>query len=177
MPVPPVDCAGRRRVFRHAAAPVVLCLALWAAFVAPGCARPAPETAPGNWVLRVSDANTGTVYAQAPARPGSVLFFGWIHSLEKIPWNEYFHVDDAGRLILDAITFPAFGAGIPANKGRVCYVRDGLIHMEGIEQVFPELVWLNSRTAVQDILLDGALVTRGRDLPHGTRLRLAVAKR
>ncbi len=176
MPVRPVHRAGRRRVFRHAA-PAVLWFVLWATFVAPGCARRGAEPAPEAFVVRISDLKTGVVYAQVPARPGSVLFFGWIHSLEKIPWNEYFHVDEAGGLILDSITFPAFGAGIPADKGRVCYIRDGLIHMEGIDQVFPELIWLNSRTAVQDILLDGALVARGRDLPHHTRLRLAVAKR
>ena len=128
-------------------------------------------------VLRISDWKTGAVYAEAPARPGSRLFFGWIHSLEKIPWNEYFHVAPSLDLVLDAITFPAFGAGIPEDKGRVCYVKDGLIHMEEIDQVFPELVWLNSHTATRDIILDGTLVTRGSELPQHTRLRLVIEKR
>ena len=104
----------------------------------------------------------------------SRLFFGWIHSLEKIPWNEYYHVDDKGNLVLDAITFPAFGAGIPEDAGRVCYVRDGLIHMEEIGRVFTELVWLNSHSATQDITLDGTPVTRGAALPHHTELRLRI---
>ena len=128
-------------------------------------------------VLRISDWKTGAVYAEAPARPGSRLFFGWIHSLEKIPWNEYFHIAPSLDLVLDAITFPAFGAGIPEDKGRVCYVKDGLIHMEEIDQVFPELVWLNSHTATRDIILDGTLVTRGSELPQHTRLRLVIEKR
>ena len=126
--------------------------------------------------LRVYDWKTGEIYASAPAKAGSVLFFGWIHSLEKIPWNEYYHIDENGELILDAITFPAFGAGIPENKGRVCYVENGLIHMEEIDQAFKELVWLNSHTATQDILLDGRLVARGGELPHHTRLRLVIEK-
>lgn len=139
----------------------------------PGCAIRKPD----ELVLRISDWKSGVVHVEVPTRAGSVLFFGWIHSLEKIPWNEYFHVDASGNLILDAITFPAFGAGIPENKGRVCHVRDGLIHMEGIDQLFPELVWLNSHTATQEILLDGAHVTRGSELPHHARLRLTIEKR
>jgi hypothetical protein len=131
----------------------------------------------GEFVLRVRDWKTGAVYAEIPAKEGSALFFGWIHSLEKIPWNEYYHIDEKGRLILDAITFPAFGAGIPEDKGRVCYVKDGLIHMEEIGQVFEELAWLNSHTATRDILLDGELVARGESLPQHARVRLTVEKK
>jgi len=90
-------------------------------------------------VVRIYDQHAGTVYAEAPAHVGSRLFFGWIHSLEKIPWHEYYLVDEKGNLELQAIAFPAFGAGIPADAGRVCFVRDGLIHMEEIGQVFTEL--------------------------------------
>lgn len=127
-------------------------------------------------VLRIYDWKTGTIYAEAPAEPGSRLFFGWIHSLEKIPWNEYYHVDEQYALVLDAITFPAFGAGIPEDKGRICYVKDGLIHMEGIDQIFPELVWLNSHTATQEIILDDKPVSRGSALPQHTRVRLVIEK-
>jgi hypothetical protein len=130
----------------------------------------------GEFVLRIRDWKTGLVYAEAPAKEGSALFFGWIHSLEKIPWNEYYRIDGKGRLILNAITFPAFGAGIPENKGRVCYVKDGLIHMEEIDQVFEELVWLNSHTATQDIRVDGELVARGDSLPQHTRVCLTVER-
>ena len=129
-----------------------------------------------DFLLRVSDWKTGEIYASVPAKAGSTLFFGWIHSLEKIPWNEYYHVGDSGELILDAITFPAFGAGIPENKGRVCYVKNGLIHMEKIDQTFQELTWLNSHTATQDILLDGKLVAKGCELPQRTRLRLVFER-
>ncbi len=138
------------------------------------CAR---GTAAPEAVLRITDWKTGQVYAEVPARVNSRLFFGWIHSWEHIPWNEYYHIDANYDLILDAITFPAFGAGIPEDKGRVCYVKDGLIHMEEIDQLFHELVWLNSHTATQEIRLDGMHVTRGSELPQHTRLRLAVTRR
>lgn len=139
-------------------------------YAAAALAQPAPEAL----VLRIYDWKTGEVYAEAEARVGGELFFGWIHSWENIPWNEYFHIDDNRHLILDAITFPAFGAGIPENKGKVCYIKDGLIHMEQIDQRFEELVWLNSHTATRDIRLDGALLARGDELPHHSRLRLVI---
>jgi hypothetical protein len=139
--------------------------------------RPALSMAADEMMLRVYDRQNGFLYAEAPARVNSRLFFGWIHSLEKIPWNEYYHVNEENTLTLDAITFPAFGAGIPEDKGRVCYVRDGLIHMEEIGQVFSELVWLNSQTATRDILLDGVRVTRGADLPHHAQIRLLIERR
>lgn len=144
---------------------------LWLALLHVDIAR-AEET-----VLRIYDQRTGVVYAEAPARAGSRLFFGWIHSLEHIPWNEYYHIDENRRLVLDAISFPAFGAGIPADKGRRCYVKDGLIHMEEIGQIFNELDWLNSHTATKEIRLDGVLVAKGGGLPQHTRLRLIIEKR
>ncbi|MDR1514772.1 MAG: DUF1850 domain-containing protein [Synergistaceae bacterium] len=160
---------GRRRAFLVLSIISIICAVLY------GFSR--PVYASGGLVLRIYDWKSGAVYAEAEARVGSRLFFGWIHSQEKIPWNEYYHIDENYGLILDAITFPAFGAGIPENKGRVCYVKDGLIHMEEIDQPFKELVWLNSHTATRDIRLDDVLVARGSDLPHHVRLRLAVEHR
>jgi hypothetical protein len=157
----------RARVFHAILAPAAIL------FLAGASPLQAAEEA----VLRIYDWKSGAIHAEVPARAGSRLFFGWIHSLEKIPWNEYFHVDSKYRLILDAITFPAFGAGIPENKGRVCYVKDGLIHMEEIGQIFEELNWLNSHTATRDIVFDGALVARGADLPQHARLRLVIEKK
>ena len=117
---------------------------------------------------------TGELYVEAEAQIGSKLFFGWTHSLEKIPWNEYYHVGENRGLILDSITFPAFAAGIPESKGRVCYVKDGLTHMEEIGRKFAEIVWLNSHTATREITLDGKHVLRGGELPHHAKLRLVV---
>lgn len=168
------DGKGGRRViaFRRKMLAVVFLATLC---ISSGCLpRPAGED---SLTLRITDWKSGELLAEVPARVGSRLFFGWIHSQEKIPWNEYFHVDAANNLVLDAITFPAFGAGIPENKGTVCYVRDGLIHMEGIGQVFPELVWLNSHTATREITLDGAHVAHGNELPQHIRLRLVIERR
>ena len=167
---------GKKNVFSPASFVFFALLAATSACSALLFASVPSRAADESMFLRIYDRQKGTLYAEAPARVGSRLFFGWIHSLEKIPWNEYYHVDATCDLVLDAITFPAFGAGIPADKGRICYVRDGLIHMEEIGQVFPELVWLNSHSATQDIMLDGRLVARGSNLPHHAKIRLLIEK-
>ncbi|GHV53003.1 hypothetical protein FACS1894206_02850 [Deltaproteobacteria bacterium] len=164
---------GRLRALRNLSALSLILLLS----VLSGCASFDGQIAGETLVLRIYDWKTGVKYAEVPAKTGSRLFFGWIHSWEHIPWNEYYHVGADFSLILDAITFPAFGAGIPENKGKVCYVRDGLIHMEEIEQSFPELVWLNSHTATREIVLDGIPVARGDTLPQHTRVRLLIEKR
>lgn len=128
-------------------------------------------------VLRISDWATGEVYAQVPAKAGDTLFFGWMHSLEKIPWNEYYHIAPDNALVLDTISFPAFGAGIPENKGKTCRIEDGLIYMDEIGQEFDEFVWINSHYAVRDIKLNDALIASGNQLPEHTRLRLVIERR
>ncbi|MDR2744183.1 MAG: DUF1850 domain-containing protein [Desulfovibrio sp.] len=160
-------CGMRVSAFHVFPALGAVCIALW-------CLWQAPARISEALVLRIYDWKTGAVYAEAPARSGSRLFFGWVHSLEKIPWNEYYHVDAQRTLVLDTITFPAFGAGIPENKGKSCRVRGGLIYMEEIDQEFKELVWLNSHTATREIALDGVFVTRGSELPQHARLRLVI---
>ena len=127
-------------------------------------------------VLRIADWKTGEVYVEYPVSPGDELYFGWIHSLEKIPWNEYYHIDEDLNLILDTISFTAFGAGIPHDKGRVS-IKDGVIYMSEINQKFTEFVWMNSPTATQEIRVAGEYVTRGSELPHHRRLVLTVERR
>lgn len=128
-------------------------------------------------VLRITDWKTGEVYIERPVSTSDELYFGWIHSLEKIPWNEYYHIGEDLGLVLDTISFPAFGAGIPENRGSECYIEDGLIYMSGIDESFPEFVWMNSPTSTQEIRINGEFVTRGSDLPHNRRLVLTVERR
>ena len=127
--------------------------------------------------LRIFDWETGEVYISRPVSPGDELYFGWIHSLEKIPWDEYYHIDEDLNLVLDTIRFPAFGAGIPHDKGAVCFIKDGFIYMSEINQKFTEFVWMNSPTATQEIRVAGEFVACGSELPRHRRLVLAIKKR
>lgn len=128
-------------------------------------------------VLRIYDYETKEIYVEVPAKEGDKLFFGWIHSWEKIPWHEYYHIDASHDLILDTIAFPAFGAGIPENKGTKVWIDNGMIYMGNINQVFHEFTWINSHFATRDIKLNGQLIARGETLPEHTRVNLAIVKR
>lgn len=126
-------------------------------------------------VMRIREWQNGRVYVEVAAKPGDELYFGWVHSLEKIPWNEYYHIADDLTLTLDSINFPAFGAGIPENKGTT-RVHDGLIYMEDIGQEFPMLKWLNS-PYTKDIALNGQVIASGESLPDDKILVLLVERR
>lgn len=126
--------------------------------------------------LIISDYETKTVYVKAPVKPGDRLFFGWVHSLEKIPWHEYYHITDKNTLILETISFPAFGAGIPADRGKKVRIENGLIYMEEINQEFEQFDWINSHFATRDIKINDKLLTTGNNLPEHTRLILKITK-
>lgn len=126
--------------------------------------------------LVISNYETQAVYVKAPVKPGDRLFFGWVHSLEKIPWHEYYHITENNTLMLETISFPAFGAGIPENRGKKVRVENGLIYMEEIDQEFPEFNWINSHFATRDIKINDKLLVTGKQLPEHTRLVLKIKK-
>jgi hypothetical protein len=127
--------------------------------------------------LRIEVVGGGPVLVEQPVHVGDQFSFGWEHSLEKIPWDEYYHVDTAGELVLDTIRFPAFGAGIPEAKGAKTWVDQGWIYMGEIAETHREIVWINSLTATKDLALNGQVIARGADLPGGTKLRLTIGPR
>jgi len=127
-------------------------------------------------VLKIFQWKTGDVILTYPVAFGDKVNVFWTHSLEKIPWNEYYTLREDGVLILDTITFPAFGAGIPANKGRSRIGDDGLIYMENIGEEFRYFKWLNSKYT-REILVNGRLVSRGTDLPDHQVLVLKIERR
>lgn len=128
-------------------------------------------------VMRIYDYETGKEYVRYPVKAGDKLFFGWIHSLERISWHEYYHINADNTLELDSISFPAFGAGIPENKGKRTRIEKGRIYMEEIGQIFPHFVWINSNLFTREIKINDVLVTSGRILPEHTRLVLVIERR
>lgn len=128
-------------------------------------------------ILRIYDYQTQKEYVRYPVKTGDKLFFGWIHSWEHISWHEYYHINADNTLELDTISFPAFGAGIPENKGKRTEIKNGRIYMEEIGQIFPRFVWINSHYATRDIKVNDVLVTSGRILPEHTRLVLVIERR
>ena len=127
-------------------------------------------------VLKIFSWKTGEVFLTSSVAAGDKIDVFWTHSLEKIPWNEYYTLREDGVLVLDTITFPAFGAGIPANKGRCRIGDDGLIYMENINQEFKYFKWLNSKFT-REIRVNGKLIVRGTELPNHQVLILRVERR
>lgn len=130
---------------------------------------------PPQWELCIEEAKTGQVLASAPIAPGDELYFGWVHSLEKIPWDEWYRVTEEGTLMLETISFPAFGAGIPADKGDPV-IRDGIIFYENIQQEFPYLQWLNS-PQTKDIAINGQFLASGLTLTDDGILILTIKRK
>ncbi len=126
-------------------------------------------------VLRIRVDATGEVLREVPAAAGDELFVAWIHSQEKIPWHEWYTVEQDGTMTLNTISFPAFGPGIPCDKG-VPRIQDGTIYYEQIEESFSRFRWLNS-TFTREIRLNGALIATGDDLPNHTILTLTIERR
>lgn len=127
-------------------------------------------------VLRITGQTSGKEYFAAPVKDNDVLTYGWVHSLERIPWTEDYIILGSGRLLLKRITIPAFGAGIPHNKGRVTKTEKGYIIMDEIYEEFERIDWIHSRSALEYIMLNGKTVLRGEDLPHHAPLTLEIVK-
>jgi len=126
-------------------------------------------------VLRIRDWQSGEILLEVRAKPGDQLYFGWMHSLENIPWHEYYYISDDLTLVLDTIAFPSFGAGIPENRGQGVRIEGGLIYMYNIDDEFKQLLWLNSHEYTQGIMLNGRYLTRGNQLPQ-KRLILRIER-
>lgn len=124
--------------------------------------------------LTIQNAETGEMYVSEKVRTGDRLEFGWTHSFEHIPWNEYYEILEDGSFVLHTISVAGFGAGIPAEMDVSYRYEDGLIYMDGIESHFPQFNWINSRTALREIRLNGELLIRGEDMPHHEKMVLVV---
>jgi hypothetical protein len=116
-------------------------------------------------ILTISHQITGEVYLKTRVVEGDIIEYSWIHSFEHIPWNEEYAVTKNNQLMLTSISVAGFGAGIPENKGEVS-VENGIIYMRNINQIFNEINWINSNTALSNIRLNGYVLIEGSSMPH-----------
>lgn len=151
-------------------------LLLFAAVSAAALSAEAALSTGGEERLVVENQETGEVYAEVPVSAGDEVSFEWIHSFEHIPWNEYYEVEKDGSFLLHTISVAGFGAGIPAEMDCSYRYEDGLIYMEGIESSFPQFNWINSRTALKGINLNGKRLLSGSDLPHHKKIVMKVSE-
>lgn len=127
-------------------------------------------------VLIISHQETDEIYLMEKVKAADTLHFKWIHSFEHIPWTEEFEILENNHLALHVITVAGFGAGIPENKGKVTIV-DGIIIMTDINEIFEEINWINSNTALVYIGVNDREMIKGSELPHHELLKLRIEER
>jgi hypothetical protein len=66
-------------------------------------------------VLEVRSRRTDSVISREPTAPGEVITFTYIHSIENIPVEGVFSVENDGMLRLVETRFPSYGAGLPSQ--------------------------------------------------------------
>ncbi|OPL07612.1 MAG: hypothetical protein AVO33_04340 [delta proteobacterium ML8_F1] len=127
-------------------------------------------------VMTISHQETGDIYWSQRVHARDVLEYEWIHSFELIPYTEEFVIEEEGSLRLMTITVAGFGAGIPENKGDMT-IRDGLVVMENINEIFEAIKWIHTTTNLTRINLNGEEILKGTDLPHHEAFYLEVEER
>lgn len=147
------------RIALLAAAAVIVCAAVWWAFLAP------------RMMFQLYDRENETVVLEVPAKPGDQLRLEIEHSFEHIPWYEYYTITDEGDFNLDAIAVAGYGAGIPAEMDVPTHIEDGLVWMEEINSVFEQFTWITSATYMKGLELNGVEIFDFRSLPDASRIR------
>ncbi|WP_221567988.1 DUF1850 domain-containing protein [Alkalihalobacillus sp. TS-13] len=73
------------------------------------------------------------IKAILPAAAESSFTIQWQHSVEKELWEEFFKVKE-DAIYIEGTRFKTFGAGVPSNAGNDTYIKDGWVHMVGIDR-------------------------------------------
>lgn len=68
--------------------------------------------------LEVTSKHRGAVVWRAPATPGDMITFAYIHSIEKIPVEGRFAIEADGMLRIVDTRFTSYGAGLPPPSAR-----------------------------------------------------------
>ena len=140
-------------------AAVIVCAAIWWAFLVP------------RTMFQLYDRENEQVVLEVPAKPGDQLRLEIEHSFEHIPWYEYYTITDEGDFNLDAIAVAGYGAGIPAEMDVPTHIEDGLVWMEEINSVFEQFTWTTSATYMKGLELNGVEIFDFRTLPDASRIR------
>lgn len=136
------------------------------ALVGAGCSDPGPQ-------LEVRDQRSDRVYHAAPAADGTRVMLSWIHSVELTPWTETYEVR-GGDLVLVEVTMESYGAGAPADTEGVTTVRDGVIHITGLERHLEAVRWIHSQRTEHTVRVDGDIVLTPEDIPHHSYAEIVV---
>ena len=114
--------------------------------------------------LLLSNELSGQVLFCAATAPNGQFAISFIHSVNKSPVTEYYHVDN-GQIYLDSLRYYTFGAGMPSElePGQfIHYEDDGAMIIEGFDRPMFHLVYNIGRVAGH------TLHWQGQDIPLNT---------
>ncbi|WP_408009764.1 DUF1850 domain-containing protein [Pseudalkalibacillus sp. A8] len=107
---------------------------------------------PKSYLILKTDAD---IKAIQPAAAETSFTIQWRHSVEKELWEEFFKIKE-NRIYIDGTRFKTFGAGVPSNAGNDTYIKDGWVHMVGIDrEIGKELRVRTGKTTRHKFIIDG----------------------
>ena len=65
----------------------------------------------------------------------------YVHSVEKTPVIEKFHIREDGKLILTSTLYRSYGVGLPSlpDEGKLTISNDGWFRLEGLHREFQDI--------------------------------------
>ncbi|UMZ73699.1 DUF1850 domain-containing protein [Natranaerofaba carboxydovora] len=120
----------------------------------------------------LKNVETGEILFSNEVELEDQLKFTWIHSIDKLPWMEYFEVTDNQELKLNKVVIQDFGAGVPHNLGNNYEIRDGKILFTEINKAYQKYEWLSSQIALEKVELNGNTIITKEKSKDFQRLKL-----
>jgi hypothetical protein len=124
--------------------------------------------------LEIRNRESGEILFNERVDPGDRVTFGYIHSVEKIPVEGIFVIEEDGFLKLMETRFSSYGAGLPSGQGEEIR-KDGWIVVKGGERR-ASLTFLFSPINQPYIILKEKRLGLGSKLREGALLEIMVTR-
>lgn len=112
------------------------------------------------------------VFRSVPVDDDSKVAMTWMHSVDKTPWWEYYHIV-GGEFVLGCTELALMGAGTPFNAPRT-EIDGDMVRLCGLDERFPVIRWIHSHRVHHRIYLDEELLLHTRAIDHHVRAEMIV---
>jgi len=124
--------------------------------------------------LEIRNRENGEALFYERVTPGGFFTYGYIHSVEKIPVEGIFVIEEDGFLKLVETRFSSYGAGLPSGQGEEIH-KDGWIVVKGGERR-ASFTFLFSSINQPYIILKEKRLSLGSKLREGALLEVMVTR-
>lgn len=123
----------------------------------------------------LENLNNGKVVFVAAMNSEDEITMGWTHSVELLPWEEIFRVEN-NKLIMDRTRFKTFGAGVPSVTLGKSKMEDGWVVFYDLEQEMPDLTYSISKRGKNILTYKNKVIPLYEVLPDATPVRVSANK-